>query len=65
MGVHTYPCPTCYCTQKVRAQSGEIVTIKDCDACAQTKAQAAFNFGESVDKEVAEALDRYDKKRRA
>lgn len=37
MGIHTYPCPTCYATQRVKRWPGEIVTIEDCEACAQTK----------------------------
>jgi hypothetical protein len=63
MGQHFYPCPTCHATQKVRAQSGEVVTIKDCDACAQEKARA-----QAPELDLEEALnadlDRYAKKRR-
>lgn len=56
MGIHTYPCPTCYATQRVKAPPGEIVQIEDCAACAQAKA---------TDKEVNDALDRYAQKRRS
>lgn len=51
MGQHFYPCPTCYATQKVRAQSGEVVEIKDCDACAQEK-ERALDLQGKADAEV-------------
>lgn len=60
MGVHTYPCPTCHSPQKVRAESGEVVEIKDCEACAQTK--LALNDGEATD-DTLEALDRKARRR--
>ena len=55
MGIHEYPCPTCYSRQRIKAQSGEVVEIKDCDACAQTKTRLAEGDV------TPEELDRYGK----
>lgn len=62
MGIHQYPCPTCWAPQRVKAAPGEVVTIEDCAACAQTKAQGELDLGESVEADVNDALDRYAKK---
>ena len=65
MGIHQYPCPTCWAPQRVKAASGEVVEIQDCAACAQAKRTNPFELEqESIDTEVNAALDRYAKKRR-
>jgi ribosomal protein L37AE/L43A len=35
MGIHSYNCPTCQSIQRVKAQAGEVVEIKSCEACEQ------------------------------
>lgn len=60
MGIHQYPCPTCWAPQRVKAAPGEVVTIEDCAACAQAKATNPFDQ-ESIE-EVNDALDRYARK---
>lgn len=59
MGIHSYNCPTCYSIQRVKAQAGEVVEIKDCDACANEKAQLALgpHFGEQPTEAFQDALD--------
>ena len=61
MGIHTYPCPSCYSTQRVKAQPGEVVEIQDCPACAQTKARLAEG---GLEEELNKELDEYAKRQK-
>lgn len=60
MGIHEYPCPTCFSKQRVKAQAGEVVEIKDCEACAQLKEA----LDEGVAEEVEHELDAYASRRK-
>jgi hypothetical protein len=62
MGIHEFPCPTCYSKQRVKAQAGEVVEIKDCDACRQTKDFLAS--GEASAEDVKELTQAFVKKHR-
>lgn len=42
MGIHTYTCPTCKSLVRVKAQAGEVVLPKDCEACEQEKGLGRF-----------------------
>jgi len=55
MGIHEYPCPTCKSKQRVKAQAGELVQVKDCEACAQAK--GALTDGDEA--ALTQELDAY------
>lgn len=63
MGIHEYPCPICQSKQRVRAETGEVVEIKACQACAEAQRIAGLET-ESLEAEVNEALDRHEGKKR-
>jgi glutaredoxin len=61
MGIHTYPCPTCYSTQRVKADAGQLVEIQDCPPCAQTKAHLAEG---GLEAQLNAELDEYARRAR-
>lgn len=43
MAIHEYQCPTCKSYQRVKAQAGERVEVKDCAACENAKLDEALD----------------------